>query len=281
MSDLRKKYILSNMEIVTTGLDRTDSIKDRFPISRPWGEILYRPDEPLNKDQVVVTPPRQTHVVPDELSPLIDNVWTRASAQNPHIFNGPLISLEGLENRDGLLVIHTGRTDYKTLLGTNMQPDIAARYPAYSLSNGLASCSIVTTSDGFVILGLRPSQKLGVIGGTVDRPDVFTHISSELEEELGLSSDDLSRTDTRLLAVTRNGYTKRPLNVFVSHTQLTKPHMEERFMEQGNKQEHSALAFFANSQTDITHLISTLQTPDPVTRANVDALAVYSEYAFP
>lgn len=198
----------------------------------------------------------------------IEEVWSRkvkeAFEKGRTIFPGPLYRLSSYMVSVGKLVLSLGPTDYREFLGTNVE---AGKDPEYMktlilrgsersydtdafISNPLAICSVVETSDGKIVAGLR-SDKVGeyprcwhTVGGHPDprhyqhkRPDMFDAMAREIESELGIDRNEIE--DMRLLGLMRNTRTRKPELLF--ETRLSIPYNGIKARRGTERDEHLAI----------------------------------------
>lgn len=174
---------------------------------------LFRPD------QLDITYDRSLRM---PLNPAVgewmDTLWQQklviARAKGTPLFDARLFRLVGAEARlDGVLHLVLGDGSYKEYV-TTREPEFAVARARHELGNVLAVCSVVETSDGFILLDKRQGVdgyvgRYHVIGGfferdldldvdsdtnpvaTVARPDPFGAIRREIREETGIQTADI------------------------------------------------------------------------------------------
>jgi hypothetical protein len=139
----------------------------------------------------------------------MDTLWEQklAIAREQHIplFDAPLFRLVEVEAKaGGTLHLVLGDTGYKEYVTTRIL-EFAQRHKREELSNALAVCSVVETSDGYILLDKRQgvdvyAGRYHVIGGFFERdldstvsqqPDPFGAIHREIREETGILQSDI------------------------------------------------------------------------------------------
>ena len=139
----------------------------------------------------------------------MDALWEQklAIAREQHIplFDAPLFRLEVVERRnDGKLHLVLGDTGYKEYVTTRV-PEFAQGRKREELGNTLSVCSVVETSDSYILLDKRQGVdvyvgRYHVIGGFFERdldstvskqPDPFGAIRREIREETGILQADI------------------------------------------------------------------------------------------
>lgn len=139
----------------------------------------------------------------------MDSFWARKMAEAQErgvpLFDAPLYRFVDVEARaDGNLHVTLGDTGYKEYVTTRAREFSAGRQRS-ELGNALAVCSVVETSDGFILLDKRQGVdvyvgRYHVIGGFFERgldhlengqPDPFGAIRREIREETGIQPADI------------------------------------------------------------------------------------------
>jgi 8-oxo-dGTP pyrophosphatase MutT (NUDIX family) len=135
----------------------------------------------------------------------------KASQRNARLFNTPLFRyIDAQITLDQSLHIVVSDTSYKEYV-TTRAPAFSQGRARYELGNPLAVCSVVETSDGYILLDKRQGVdvyvgRYHVIGGFFERsldagntetthaniqPDPFAAIRREIREETGIQSADI------------------------------------------------------------------------------------------
>lgn len=146
----------------------------------------------------------------------MDALWQQklaiAHEKGTRLFDSQLFRLEQATTLpDGRLHLVLGNTSYKEYV-TTREPDFASGHSRPELSNALGVCSVVETSDGYILLDRREGVdayvgRYHVIGGFFERdldstsmsdmaattaqPDPFAAITREIREETGIQSADI------------------------------------------------------------------------------------------
>jgi 8-oxo-dGTP pyrophosphatase MutT (NUDIX family) len=139
----------------------------------------------------------------------MDNLWEQklalARAQKIPLFDAPLFRLiEAAANAGETLHLVLGDTGYKEYVTTRV-PEFARERKREELGNALSVCSVVETSDGYILLDKRQGVdvyvgRYHVIGGFFERgldstnskqPDPFGAICREIREETGIQLLDI------------------------------------------------------------------------------------------
>ena len=139
----------------------------------------------------------------------MDTLWqqnlTLAQQKNIPLFDAPLFRLVEAEAKaGGTLRLLLGDTGYKEYVTTRV-PGFAQGRTRAELGNALSVCSVVETSDGYILLDKRQGVdvyvgRYHVIGGFFERdrdstiskrPDPFAAINREIREETGIQLADI------------------------------------------------------------------------------------------
>ena len=139
----------------------------------------------------------------------MDALWEQklanAHAQNIPLFDAPLFRFVEVEAQDnGILHLVLGDTAYKEYVTTRV-PEFSQGRKREELGNALSVCSVVETSDGYILLDQRQGVdvyvgRYHVIGGFFERdrdstvskqPDPFGAIRREIREETGILQSDI------------------------------------------------------------------------------------------
>jgi 8-oxo-dGTP pyrophosphatase MutT (NUDIX family) len=139
----------------------------------------------------------------------MDTLWTQklamAREQGFPLFDAPLFRFVNAEaHADGSLHLTLGDTGYKEYVTTRV-PKFYRGRQRQELGNALSVCSVVETSDGYILLDKRQgvdvyAGRYHVIGGFFERdrdstesaqPDPFGAIRREIREETGIQAADI------------------------------------------------------------------------------------------
>src|SRR6266571_4517381 len=163
---------------------------------------LYRPDQlDITYDSSLRMATNPT------IQAWMDILWEQklalAREKKIPLFDAPLFRfIEAESKSNGTLRIVLGDTGYKEYVTTRV-PEFAQGRKREELGNALSVCSVVETSDGYILLDKRQGVdvyvgRYHVIGGffernldTTTRPDPFRAICREIREETGIQSNDI------------------------------------------------------------------------------------------
>jgi 8-oxo-dGTP pyrophosphatase MutT (NUDIX family) len=163
---------------------------------------LYHPDQlAIDYDSARRMP------VTTEIQAWMDGLWqqklTQAHEQGRRLFDAPLFRfIAANAQKDGYLHLTLGDTSYKEYV-TTRTPDFAQKHARENLGNPLAVCSVVETSDNYILLDKRQGVdvyvgRYHVIGGFFEReldmgtqPDPFAALRREIREETGIQASDI------------------------------------------------------------------------------------------
>ncbi len=165
---------------------------------------LYQPDQL----HITYDPSFRMPITPS-IQAWMDALWQQklASAQEQSIplFDAPLYRFVSAESRaDNTLHLVMGDTGYKEYVTTRV-PEFFEGRSREELGNALAVCSVLETSDGYILLDKRRGVdvyvgRYHVIGGFFERdrdstpdaqPDPFAAIRREIREETGVTREDI------------------------------------------------------------------------------------------
>mgnify|MGYP001204061491 CR=1 FL=1 len=165
----------------------------------------------FRSDQLVMSyDPSLRMTISPETQTWMDTFWqqklVQAKAQGTRLFDAPLFRFVETSVEDGTLYIVVGDTSYKEYVTTRV-PEFAADRAYHELGNALSVCSVVETSDDYILLDHRQGVdvyvgRYHVIGGFFERnldmasghtqPDSFAAMRREIREETGIQSGDIS-----------------------------------------------------------------------------------------
>ncbi len=163
---------------------------------------LYYPDQ-----FVIDYNPTRHMPVTTEIQAEMDELWQQklalAHQQGQRLFDAPLFRfIAATTQSDGSLHLVLGNTSYKEYV-TTRTADFAKKHLRQNLGNPLAVCSVVETSDNYILLDKRQGVdvyvgRYHVIGGFFEReldmgiqPDPFAAIRREIREETGIQASDI------------------------------------------------------------------------------------------
>ena len=166
---------------------------------------LFRPDQ-----LVIAYNPSLYMPTSPAIQQWMDTLWAQklAEAQERGIplFDAPLYRFVDVDtSADGALHVTLGDTGYKEYVTTRV-PEFSKGRLRQELGNALAVCSVVETSDGYILLDKRRGVDIyvgryHVIGGFFERgrdslengqPDPFGAIRREIREETGIQFADIA-----------------------------------------------------------------------------------------
>lgn len=213
------------------------------------------------------------------LEATIERVWTSAVAlakvEDFSLFDGALVGLRDARCAGSSVHLELGPTTYRAFVGTNMNPDIATKAEHHDfLANPLGVSASVVTADGFIAYGrrgLRVAHQSGFVhplGGMIDlsdrRPDgsvdLFGALLRELEEELGLTREDIS--ESVIVGLARDRRLQQPELIFDVSVRLTRRELQTRFDPNRSDGEHTDIEFLHD---DPDAAIPSLNRISPVT----------------
>jgi 8-oxo-dGTP pyrophosphatase MutT (NUDIX family) len=208
-----------------------------------FSHSLYRPDKLIiNYDPSLRMP------INPAIQSWMNTLWQKklveAHEKGTPLFDTNLFRLvDATSEPDGTLHLVLGDTSYKEYVTTRV-PEFFQGRGRQELSNALAVCSVIETSDGYILLDKRQGVdvyvgRYHVIGGFFERgldmvgqPDPFGAVRREIREETGIQVDDmreqyclgvvydLSTPHGEMCFLTR-------LNVSLAEVQMRKPEDNE------------------------------------------------------
>ncbi len=246
---------------------------------------LYRPE------QVVITyDPALRMPVDDAIQGWMDDLWQRklalAREKGVRLFDAPLFRLvkvktgvegwgqggqpqegyggaaaRGQTGRGQSPPVHLvlGDTSYKEYV-TTREPEFFRGRGREELSNALGVCSVVETSDGYILLDKRQgvdvyAGRYHVIGGFFERgldmgvrPDPFAAMSREIREETGIQAGDMR--EQFCLGVVYDLATPHGELCFLTELNIGLAEVRERVPEDDEVKELLALAATAEGLRD-------------------------------
>jgi len=169
---------------------------------------LYQPDQLC----ITYDPSLRMHIT-RALQNWMNGFWESklafAKEQGYPLFDAPLYRYISAESRaDGTLHLKLGDTSYREYV-TTRAPEFFRERKREELGNALSVCSVVETSDGYILLDKRQgvdvyAGRYHVIGGYFERgrdvtpgnmhdarPDPFAAMRREIREETGITHDDI------------------------------------------------------------------------------------------
>jgi len=208
---------------------------------------LFRPDQ-----LVMSYDPSLRMTISLEMQAWMDTYWqqklAQAKAQGTRLFDAPLFRFVKASVQDGTLHIAVGDTSYKEYVTTRVS-EFAASRARHELGNALSVCSVVETSDNYILLDHREGVdvyvgRYHVIGGFFERnldmayghtqPDPFAAIRREIREETGIQSSDISEQYSLMqypptVRGNQENLTPLPTSPDVDNSSRTMPNMSSIF----------------------------------------------------
>jgi 8-oxo-dGTP pyrophosphatase MutT (NUDIX family) len=175
----------------------------------------------------------------------VEKYWLEKESSS--LFNGTVYSLIKAERRENDIFYSLQQTEYKYFFGTNLIDKFLSER-----ADILAVCSVIETSDGYSVLGLRANSLAEgknlwhVIGGSIDsifsfHETAFTSMKKELTEEIGIENDDI---ETMIcLGLGKNRKINKPEFLFYTKLKLSKNELLPKMNTAPDKNEHSKLIF--------------------------------------
>ncbi len=162
----------------------------------------YRPDQlTITYDPTLRMPTNA--VIQDWMDKLWQEKLTIARQKNIPLFDAPLFRLIAATVQPDQLLLTLGDTGYKEYV-TTREATFAQTHTRQELGNALSVCSVVETSDGYILLDKRQGVdvyvgRYHVIGGFFERgldttraqPDPFAAMRREIREETGIQAADI------------------------------------------------------------------------------------------
>lgn len=154
-------------------------------------------------DDVSIKITTQPKVLPDEVRHFVDENWQRAKAQNPNLFDSPVIALEDVEANGRVLVINSSLTDFKSYYVLSINPETKNKFREAAIP-GIGIAALVLTEDNKVILSQRGRKTMSP-GDVNTAPAGFVRVEDQadqtiipfktfarkLDDELGITVSDL------------------------------------------------------------------------------------------
>lgn len=164
----------------------------------------------FDRNQLVLSyDPSLRMTISSEMQAWMDTFWqeklAQAKAQGTRLFDAPLFRFVKASIQENSLHIVVGDTSYKEYVTTRV-PEFAANRARHELGNALSICSVIETSDNYILLDRRQGVdvyvgRYHVIGGFFEhnldmavgntQPDPFAAMRREIREETGIQSSDI------------------------------------------------------------------------------------------
>lgn len=201
-------------------------------------------------------------------------------------WNSKVFTLIDYKVKSDVLSLEIGTTSYKELQGTNATYWLLGEiYGKEYLANGILVESLVFDKNGKFIAGKRNTgvkkeyEPYAIFGGTMDYDDKkgavipngmepFTAMRIELEEELGVTKDQVSDMYIKYLVEDRKYY---PILYFWTHLNISFEELHEKFIQSGDKTEHSDIVVL--TKQELTTILET--TPEKAGDITLTAFDLY------
>ncbi len=255
-------------------------------------EILARGPWPASAVQVsLVQPPDMSHDAAAEIDRLWELELTAAKHENRLLFNGGILYLQQALATPHGLRLDLGNADYKTFLITTLRHHtwFARHFPA-CIRPALCNSALLTCGPD-IILGVRSGRVAAypgmahLIGGVLENQPAETpvavaghslnsglllnHLLQEIQEELGLITEDLAGTP-RVLLLVQDGLLHQPELIWHCEITSSAMHKATHGTTAQDRHEHDRILRINLNQ-------ATLQSADgialtPATEAAIDML---------
>ena len=220
---------------------------------------LYLPDQLT----ITYNPSLRMPITP-AIQSWIDTLWQQklatAHQKGIPLFDTNLFRLVNAASQpDGTLHLVLGNTSYKEYTTTRV-PGFFQNRARQELSNALAVCSVIETSDGHILLDKRQGVdvhvgRYHVIGGFFERdldtttlPDPFQAMRREIREETGIQSADIR--EQHCLGVCYDLTTPHSELCFLTHLNISLAEVQTRTPEDNEVQQLLSLAVTAVTLRD-------------------------------
>lgn len=225
--------------------------------------LIIRETGQWSPEQVIATQVASTRAIVPDVEQAIERAWSPASARlGSRLFDGPMLRLERCEASRDALRLWVSRTSYKPFLGTNLQnPHVAAEARA----NPIGLSAALVTSDGWLMLGRRNAtvayypNRIHPFAGSLEPAEaanVFAGVMRELEEELRLTSSDV--TDLHCIGLIEDAHIRQPELIFAARSTRSRGEVEST-MDAG--EHHACVAVEATAAGVERMLGDALLTP--------------------
>jgi len=202
----------------------------------------------------------------DKTLGLIESNWDKelqcAHENNKLLFNGPIYRLENYEKRGPLLIVYVSHTNFKELMGTNFaHPELAEVYGTSYLSNAIALCTFLETSDGkFIFVKRSHNVYMGeglwhLIAGqfSIENDEAhpltaFEILFKELFEEGSLAESDIEQC--LCLGLIRDAVYFKPELVFYTKTFLNSTEVVKKIESAHDGFEHDEIKVIPENELD-------------------------------
>jgi 8-oxo-dGTP pyrophosphatase MutT (NUDIX family) len=194
-----------------------------------------------------------------ELEAQIEHNWEAAQRRpGVRLIDLPMCRLESFR-AGSELDLDFSLTSYKTFVGTHYaDPQVAQRFGRGTLAYAMGMSAVVTSADGFFLLGKRNASvahyagRVHTFAGTLEpeeAEDVFAAIARELDEELHVSRNELS--DLKCMGLVEDISLHQPELVFDAVSILGREKIAERL----DPSEHSQLLCVPVKENEVRQVV--------------------------
>jgi 8-oxo-dGTP pyrophosphatase MutT (NUDIX family) len=222
--------------------------------------------------------PRRPHA---QLDALVARIWNEqyqeCKQRGISLFNGQLARYLRHRVEDDTLIVDVGPTDYANFMATNyLNYHRIDEFGRDMFGNPLGTSATLITSDGWLIYGRR-NQRVAchagyvhTFGGGIELEelndegtfDVFSCVIRELNEELGLSREDIEQM--LCLGIIRDSQTLQPELIFDAHIRLSRDEVVGRINPEDSDEEHEAIVACLDKSAAIVPFIQSTELMAPV-----------------
>jgi len=216
----------------------------------------------------------------------INRLWEAEAAvaaeQGRHLYDGTLVRVQSIRVTGGTLSFLFGPTTYREFFGTNLfGASEAAVAGEACMANPLGVSAVVSTRDGFLVVGRRSDRVafhagyVHTIGGMLDEQDraangqfdLFGCIRRETCEELGLTPAQVG--DVRQIGLVKDTAIHQPELLFDVSVADSRAELEDRFVPSLSGGEHSELLFVRDDPESVAAFLRQVDQMAPVAQAAV------------
>ncbi len=237
--------------------NRTDQTDPLQSGPQDCGTFFLDAVGPYSRDRVTVTWSDETRPTTEQVEQFIETFWRRltdaARTDDTILFNGPLCRLVDYQVAPDRLSLTLGPTDYRTFIGTNLHnAHLRYSHGPEMLANPVGVSAVVITRGDYIVMGRRSrkvayhAERIHPAGGCVEpptgdgrRPDPFATVVTELNEELGLTADQVSHSIC--LGLIRDKHIVQPELIFDVSVDATVDEIRTARHSATSEDEHSEL----------------------------------------
>ena len=161
-------------------------------------------------DTLKISLDNSEYIPPSFLSEVSVNVWNKlidsTKVKGGQVWNGSIYRMIKITTNEKISKITLGVTDFKTHYATSFVIDKLKAIPFRLRPNGMYVSAYIQTSDHKFMFGVKSdasiaTNKINFIGGNLNQDemkikktdDIFCFFKKELEEELGIRKDSVSK----------------------------------------------------------------------------------------